>query len=147
MVTLHRDRLGPLRLHMSRAAALDTGWLSNRRSGCELGGPPLPIDYRLRGPEAPSAVVGSAEFTGGRLRTIVVTRGVRTTLGIRVRRSTVGEMVARYRRAGYAASAQYIDTFQATFVNVKRGSRWVLGGYAPHGVVTMLGIPYIPVCE
>lgn len=147
LATLHLDRLGPLRLHMTRTAALDTGWLSNRGPGCELGGPPLPIVYRLRGPRAPRGVVGSAEFSRGRLTGLAVTRGVRTALGIRAGRSTVGTMVSRYRRAGYSVSAHYMDTFQATFVSVRRGARYVLGGYARGRIVTMLGIPFIPVCE
>lgn len=145
---LHLDRLGPLKLGMLRSDAVDTAWISNRRPGCELGGPPLPIVYRLRGPRAPSATVGSVEFTGGRLRTVLVSRGARTALGIRVRRSTVTDMVSRYRAAGYDATAQYIDTFQGTFVYVKRAGRQVLGGFASGGsVITLLGIPFVPVCE
>jgi len=144
---LRLDGVGPLHLGMKRAPALATGWLSNRSSGCELGGPPLPIDYRLRGRKAPSGIRGSAEFTGGRLRTLVFTRGVRTALGVTVGKTTVARMVARYRAAGFGARAQYVSTFQGTFVTVRKHGRAVLGGFAEGSTVTTLGIPTVPVCE
>ena len=50
------DGIGPLTMGMSRMAALDTGWLSNRHSGCPLGGKPYPIDYDLAGASAPAGI-------------------------------------------------------------------------------------------
>jgi hypothetical protein len=146
-VILHLNGAGPLHLGMSRLDALDTGWISNRGAGCELGGPPIPIVYRLRGPKAPSSVRGNAEFRRGHLRNLSFSRGARTAVGVTVNRTSPSEMVARYRRAGYSASSMYIDTFQATFVTVRRGARTVISGFAPKNVVTLLGIPYIPVCD
>ncbi len=145
--TLHLNGVGPLRLGMARADAVDTGWLSNRSRGCELAGPPIPIGYRLRGPKAPASVVGSAEFRRGRLINMSFTRGVRTVTGVGVRRTTVAQMVARYRSAGYSASARYDAVFQATFVTVTRRGRTVIMGFARGSVVTQLGIPVIPICE
>ena len=39
-------------------------------------------------------------------------------------------MVARYRAAGFTASARYESTFQGTFVRVRRHGRDVVGGFA-----------------
>lgn len=144
---LRLDGIGPLKLGMTRADAVRTGWLTGRRNGCPLGGPPLPIVYRVAGPKAPDGVRGLAEFQGGRLRTLSFDRGVRTALGVRVGRTTVTRMVERYRKAGYTAKAQYIDTFQGTFVHVSRNGRRVLGGFATGRVVGTLGLPSVPVCE
>src|SRR5215212_6929447 len=100
---LRLNGIGPLHLGMTRTAALGTGWLAGRRSGCPLGGTP-PITYRFTGPKAPSAIKGSAEFENGRLTTLSFTRGVRTSTGVSVGRTTTARMVARYRAAGFAAS-------------------------------------------
>src|SRR3954468_1395801 len=81
------DGIGPLHLGMARSAALATGWLAERRPGCPLGGTP-PITYRLTGPKAPGAIRGSAEFENHRLRTLSFTRGVRTSTGVTVGRTT-----------------------------------------------------------
>jgi hypothetical protein len=40
-----------------------------------------------------------------------------------------------------------IDTFDATLGTVRRNRRLVLGGVAEGSVVTMLGVPAVPVCE
>jgi hypothetical protein len=144
---LRLDGIGPLELGMTRTAALATGWLAVRGSGCPLGGPPLPITYRVSGSDAPSGVRGSVEFRDGRLRAMAFTRGVHTATGVRVGRTTPARMVARYRRAGYAASARYEASFQGTFVTVRRRSRPVLGGFAARRVVTTLAIPRVQTCE
>jgi hypothetical protein len=144
---LRLDGVGPLRLGMTRTAALATGWLAERTPGCELGGPPLPITYRLTGRRAPSDLRGAAEFRGGHLRGLSFTAGVRTTTGVAVRTTTTARMVARYRSAGFSASAQFVPIFGGTFVDVRRSGRQVLGGFAHGRVVTTLAIPGVPVCE
>lgn len=132
---------------MTRSAALATGWLADRTSGCELGGPPLPIDYAFTGPKAPAAVKGTAEFTRGRLTSMAFSRGVTTTKGVRVGVSTIARMVAAYRSAPFHASSRFDSTFVGTFVTVRRGSRTVMGGFAEKKIVTVIGIPFVPVCE
>ena len=144
---LHLDGVGPLRLGMLRSDALDTGWLSGRRPGCELGGPPIPIDYRVRGRGRYAAVRGFAEFSHGRLGNLTFSRGVKTVFGVEPGRTTPAEMVARYRRAGYRATAVYDSVFQGTFVSVSKRGRTRISGFATSGVVGSLGLPYIPVCE
>lgn len=144
---LRLDGIGPLRLGMSREAAVTTGWLAQQTPGCKLGGPPYPITYRLTGQKAPEGVVGTAEFTGNRLRTLSVTAGVRTGAGIVVGKTSATQMVNRYRTAGFTATGRYDETFQGTFITVKRGARQVLGGFAEKGRVTILGIPHVSVCE
>jgi hypothetical protein len=125
---LHLDGIGPLKLGMTRTAALATGWLANRRPGCELASP-RPIDYRFSGPNAP--------------------RGLRTATGVTVGRTTTARMVARYRSAGFAASAQFVSTFGGTFVRVRRrsGGADVIGGFARRRTVTTLAVPVVAVCE
>ena len=144
---LRLDGIGPLHLGMSRTAAVQTGWLAGRSTGCELGGPPLPVTYRFTGPKAPRGLVGTAEFHANRLRVLSFTRGVRTSTGVTVRRTTASRMVARYRQAGFTASARFVDTFQGTFVTIKRHGQGVVGGFAEHRVLTMIAIPAIAVCE
>lgn len=142
------DGIGPLKLGMSRSAGLDTGWLSNRQTGCELGGKPYPIGYSLQGPQAPAGIDGIAEFASGTLRTMTFRAGVRTATGVVPGKTTWAGMVRRYRDAGFRASARYDETFQGTFVTVRRQSgKRVLGGFAEGKVVQTLGIPYVPVCE
>jgi hypothetical protein len=140
------DGIGPLHLGMTRSAALATGWLAERRPGCPLGGAP-PITYRLTGPKAPGAIRGSAEFENHRLTTLSFTRGVRTSTGVIVRRTTTARMVARYRAAGFTASARFESTFQGTFVRVTRHGRDVVGGFGEGSVVTIIAIPAVSVCE
>jgi hypothetical protein len=145
---LRLDGIGPLKMGMSRLAALDTGWLSNRHSGCELGGKPYPIDYDLEGAQAPAGIDGSAEFTGGKLTNLSLRGGVKTAAGVVPGKTTVTGMVTRYREAGFKVSARYDETFDGTFVNVKRkGGKQVMSGFANNKVVGILGIPYVPVCE
>lgn len=144
---LRLDGAGPLRLGMMRASAVRTGWLSSPRTGCPLGGPPLPVVFRVAGPRAPGAIRGFAEFDRGRLRGLSFDRGVRTTTGVVVGRSSAAGMVARFRSAGFGASSQYVSTFAGTFVTVRREGREVLGGFATKGVVRELAIPFVPVCE
>jgi hypothetical protein len=143
---LRLDGIGPLHLGMTRTAALGTGWLAGRRSGCPLGGTP-PITYRFTGPKAPRAIKGSAEFENHRLTTLSFTHGVRTSTGVTVARTTTARMVARYRTAGFAASARFESTFQGTFVSVRRHGRDVVGGFGEGAVVTIIAIPAVAVCE
>jgi hypothetical protein len=143
---LRLNGIGPLQLGMTRTAAVATGWLAGRSSGCPLGGTP-PITYRFTGAKAPKGIKGSAEFTDGRLTTLSFTRGVRTSTGVTVGRTTTARMVARYRAAGFAASAHFVSTFQGTFVRVRRHGRDVVGGFGEGRVVTIVAIPAVPVCE
>jgi hypothetical protein len=143
---LRLDGIGPLHLGMTRTAALATGWLADRGSGCPLGGTP-PITYRFSGAKAPEATKGSAEFADGRLTALSFTRGVRTSTGVTVGRTTTARMVARYRAAGFTASASFVSTFQGTFVRVKRHGHDVVGGFGEGSVVTIVAIPTVPVCE
>lgn len=145
--SLRLDGIGPLKLGMTRAAALRTGWLAQPRSGCPLGGKPYPIDYRLSGPRAPAVVQGTAEFQRGRLRVLSFTRGVRTAAGVVVGETTSGGMAYRYRARGYRVRSSYVDTFQGRFVTVEQRGRQVIGGFAEGRTVTLLGIPAVPVCE
>jgi hypothetical protein len=143
---LRLDGIGPLHLGMTRTAALATGWLADRGSGCPLAGTP-PITYRFTGAKAPKATKGSAEFADGRLTALSFTRGVRTSTGVTVGRTTTARMVARYRAAGFTASASFVSTFQGTFVRVKQHGRDVVGGFGEGGVVTIVAIPTVAVCE
>jgi len=126
---LRLDGIGPLKLGMSRMAALDTNWLSGQHSGCPLGGKPYPIDYGLKGSAAPAGITGSAEFTGGKL--------------------TDFALVTRYRNAGYRVSARYETTFAGTFVSVKRkhGGPQVIGAFSDGKVIHSIGVPDVPICE
>lgn len=144
---LRLDGIGPLRVGMSRQAALRTGWLARRARGCELGGPPIPVTYRLTGPEAPGGIAGLAEFRFGRLRNLSFTGGVRTAVGVVPGRTAKRQMIARYRRAGFSVASRFVDTFGGSFVTVKRGGRQVLGGFAERGRVRVVGIRHVPVCE
>jgi hypothetical protein len=143
---LRLDGIGPLHLGMTRTAALATGWLASRSPGCPLGGTP-PITYRLTGAKAPRAIKGSVEFADNRLSTMSFTAGVRTSTGVTVGRTTAARMVARYRAAGFTASASFVSTFQGTFVRVRRHGRDVVGGFGAGSVVTIVAIPAVPVCE
>lgn len=144
---LRLDGVGPLELGMARPLALDTGWLSDRRPGCPLGGRPYPITYSLDGPAAPPAIRGGAEFADGRLRSLTFGKGVRTATGVVPGRTSWPRMVTRYRNAGFRVSARYDPVFQGTFVHVKRRGDLVMVGFAERKVVGSLGIPFIPLCE
>jgi hypothetical protein len=143
---LRLDSIGPLHLGMTRTAALATGWLAGRGSGCPLGGTP-PITYRLTGAKAPRTIKGSVEFVDDRLDTMSFTAGVRTSTGVTLGHTTAARMVARYRAAGYTASARFDRTFQGTFVRVRRHGRDVVGGFGAGSVVTIVAIPTVRVCE
>ncbi len=139
--------IGPLKLGMSRSAAVATGRLSNRGTGCQLGGRPYPVTYRERGSKAPAGLRGSVEFVHEKLTDMSFTGGVRTSVGIVVGRSTVSQMVHRYRQAGFRASSRFDSTFAGTFVTVSRKSTTVFGGFASGKVIETLAIPNVPVCE
>jgi hypothetical protein len=144
---LHLDGIGPLRLGVSRTAALSSGWLANRAPGCELASP-RPVTYRFTGRRAPAGLRGVAQFDRGVLTNLSFTRGVRTATGVRVGRTTSARMVARYRAAGFVASARFVPTFQGTFVTVRRrNGRQVLGAFAERRVISIVGVPAVPVCE
>src|SRR5690348_5464888 len=114
------DGIGPLKLGMSRLAALDTGWLGDKQTGCKLGGKPYPIDYTLSGAKAPKVVSGTAEFTGGKLANMTFSKGVRTATGVIPGVTSWPSMVKRYRDAGFRVVARYDEVFVGTFVSVKR---------------------------
>ena len=142
---LRLDGIGPLKLGMTRAAAVKTGWLADRAPGCELASP-RPITYLFTGPKAPGGIHGSAQFERGRLRVVSFSGGVRTRLGVRIGTPTA-RMVSKYRNAGFSASARFLPTFAGTFVTVKRHGNQVLGAFAKGGHLKNLAIPAVPVCE
>jgi hypothetical protein len=144
---LRLDGIGPLKLGMTQAAAVRTGWLAGRTTGCPLGGPPLPIGYRFTGARAPKGIRGTAEFTNGRLSNLSFSRGVHTATGVTVGRTPIADMVAGYRGAGLRASSRYDAIFAGTFVTVRRGRRDVIGGFGEHRVVTLLAVRGVQVCE
>lgn len=147
---LRLDGIGPLTLGLQRVDAIAKHWLGGRAAGCKLGGPPYPITYRFTGYRAPDGIDGTAEFRGERLRNLSFTGGVTTAAGVTPGATSATRMVLAYRAAGYRVSARYDDTFQGTFVVVKRGNRQVLGGFAEGRLsasIAILGIPYVPVCE
>jgi hypothetical protein len=144
---LRIDGIGPLKLGMRQNAAVATGWLAGRTLGCELAGPNRPIVYKFSGPKAPAGIDGTAEFSGGKLQTLSFSKGVTTTKGVVAGVSTIKQMLARYRTAPFSASARFDTTFVGTFVTVHRGSRSVMGGFGEKKIVTLIGIPAVPVCE
>jgi hypothetical protein len=149
---LRADGIGPLRLGMTTSAALGTRWLAHRGSGCELGGRPYPVTYQLNGPSAPGGVVGSAEFTRGKLTNLSFSKGVQTTFGAKVGTTTARGMVNRAKDAGFGAATSYFDTFEGTFVAVVRGRKQFFGGFArgrtsARKPISILAIPNVPVCE
>jgi len=144
---LHLDGVGPVRLGMTRTAALATGWLANRAPGCELASP-RPVTYRFTGSRAPAGLRGTAQFDGGVLTNLSFTRGVRTAAGVTVGRTTTARMVARYRALGLLASARFDSTFEGTFVTVRRrNGRQVMSAFAERRAITTLAVPAVPVCE
>lgn len=142
---LRLDGIGPLKLGMTRAAAVKTGWLAHRAPGCELVSP-RPVTYLFTGFKAPSGLRGSAQFERGRLRVLSFSGGVRTGVGVRIGAPT-GRMVSKYRHAGFAASSMFSSVFAGTFVTVKRRGDQVLGAFAKGGHVKNLAIPAVTVCE
>jgi hypothetical protein len=144
---LRLDGVGPLRLGMSRAEAVATGWLSDPTPGCELAGPPLPVVYKLKGPKAPAGIVGTVEFDRGTLRVFAFSAGVRTAFGVAVPGGTVGDLLKRARAAGLSATSIYDATFAGRFVTVNRGGQQVLGAFADQSAISTIAVPYVPVCE
>lgn len=145
--TLRLDGIGPLKLSMTRTAAVKTGWLSGRGTGCPLGGTPLPITYRLRGHAAPKGVTGTAQFEHGKLTVLTFSAGVRTTAGITVGASTTSQMVSAYKAKGFKAKASFSGTFGGTFVDVTKSGGAVIGAFAEKKVISELALPGVPVCE
>src|SRR5687768_7148457 len=88
--------IGPLKIGMTETAARATGWLSARRPGCELERP-RPTSYRLTGAKAPAGVRATVDFSRGRLRSFTFTAGVRTAQDVAPGKTTVSQMVRRYR--------------------------------------------------
>ncbi|WP_354701960.1 hypothetical protein DSM112329_02305 [Paraconexibacter sp. AEG42_29] len=144
---LRLDGIGPLKLGMSRAAAVKTGWLSGRGTGCPLGGTPLPVTYALDGKGAPAPISGTAQFDGGKLTILTFSKGVRTGNGTAPGRTTTTQMAARYRTAGFKVRAERSELFGGTFVQASRGDVPVIGGFARGKVVQELALPSVPVCE
>ena len=144
--TLRLDGIGPLKLGMTRAAAVKTGWLSHKALGCELARP-RPVVYGLDGGNAPRSLKGSLIFESGRLTRISITSGARTKLGVTPGKTTVRRMISVYRRAGYRVSRRYDEGFRATFITIQRRGQQVLSGFAERRVVNRVSIPFTPVCE
>ncbi len=144
---LRLDGIGPLRLGMGRAEAVATGWLSDPGPGCELGGPPLPVVYRLKGPKAPAGIVGTAQFERGTLRVFAFSAGVRTSFGVAIPGGTVNDLLKRARAAGLSATSVYDETFAGRFVTVNRAGKQVLGAFAEKSAISTIAVPYVPVCE
>jgi hypothetical protein len=144
---LNPNGIGPLKLGMKRQAALATGWLAHRGTGCTLGGKPFPITYRFTGPKAPHGVSGTAQFDNGKLADMSFTAGVATATGVTIGKTSVKQMLADYRNAGYTASSNFLSMFGGTFVTVKKKGKTVIQGFAPHKTITMLAVPFILVCD
>lgn len=140
--------IGPVMLGQVRSEAVDTGWLSDPGKGCELQSP-VPTVYRLLGSQAPKGLRGSAEFNDGTLTSISVSKGARTSTGIRVGKTTVAGMTRAYRKRGYKVRSESSETFGGTFVTVfNRAGNPVIGGFATGGMrLTTLAIPRIQTCE
>jgi hypothetical protein len=139
------DGVGPVKLGMTRSAAVSTGWLANKTLGCELASP-RPVVFQFTGPKAPAGLKGSASFVGGKLVNVSFRRGVRTRLGIRPGVSTAGAMVRAYRRGGFWVTSVFDSTFQARFVTATRGGRSI-AAVAGRAVIDTLAVPRIEVCE
>jgi hypothetical protein len=146
---LRLDGVGPVSLGMTEVAAVKTGWLAKRDTGCPLGGPPLPVTLRFTGPKAPPGLGGIAEFVKGRLINLSFTAGVRTTAGVEVGRTTFARMVQIYRGKGFTASARYDDVFVGTFVTAERGGRTRIGAFADGSDkrIGILAVPHVPLCD
>jgi hypothetical protein len=144
---LRQDGVGPLRLGMTRAAALATEWLAHRGKGCPLGGPPVPITYTIDVRSAPRRIRGVVHFVRGKLVHMAFSAGVSTAVGVIVGESTVAEMVSRYRKAGFQVTRRFEPPFQATFVTVTHNGEAVVGGFASKNVIELLSIPRTQGCD
>lgn len=142
---LRLDGIGPLKLGMTRAAAVSTGWLANKTLGCELASP-RPVVFQFTGPKAPAGLKGSASFVGRKLVNISFRSGVRTRLGIRPGVSTARAMVRAYRQGGFWVTNVFDATFQARFVTATRGGRSI-AAVASGAVIDTIAVPRIEVCE
>ncbi len=128
--TLRLDGIGSLRLGMTRSAAYATGVLRSSSQIC-LDRKSPPVAYVSDGPRATPGVKVTAYFPSGRnsrLTHLIASSGATTELGIRPGVSTAAQMIARYRRAGYAVKTQWIDDLGLTLVNVSRRGRPVIAG-------------------
>lgn len=144
---LRLDGAGPLKLGMSRTAAVKTGWLSSRGTGCPLGGLPLPITYKLNGQGAPTPLEGTAQFDGGKLTVLTFTKGVRTSNGTAPGKTTTTQMAARYRKAGFRVRIDRSELFGGTFVQASKKGKPAIDGFARRKTIEELALPSIPVCE
>jgi len=145
--TLRLDGIGPLKLGMSRTAALKTGWLAHRGKGCELQGPSLPVTYTFTGAKAPKGLEGTVQFTGDKLDNVAISKGASTAAGVTIGTSTK-TMVARYKAEGMTVKSSFETTFGGTFVTVERKGNLVLGAFAEKGkAISVLGLPFVGVCE
>ena len=96
---LRLDGIGPLHLGMTRTAALGTGWLAGRSCGVPSGRH-APDHLPLHRPEGPEGDQGLGRVRERPSDHMSFTRGVRTSTGVTVGRTTTARMVARYRAAG-----------------------------------------------
>lgn len=146
---LRLDGIGPLKLGMTRSAALATGWLSNPMPGCELQSP-RPVGYDLAGPSAPAGLKGGVSFVSGKLVTVAVDKGAATITGVRPGVTTAAKMVSAYKKAGYKVTSLFDPTFQARFITATRGGKSIVGiasGASTSKVVSSLSVPFADVCE
>lgn len=147
--TIRLDGIGPLRLGMTRRAATATGWLRSSSETCNDRAGALPQVMRADGPRAAPAVNLSAYFrsgANGKLTHLMFSGGARTELGIRPGVSTAAQMIARYRRAGFAVRSSYSRDYGGTFVEARRHGKLVMTGLAPGRVgarraLTIVAIP------
>jgi hypothetical protein len=138
---------GQVKLGMKRQAAVSTGWLAHRGTGCQLGGKPFPITYTFTGRNAPHGIKGTAQFDHGKLDVMSFTAGVSTSTGVTVGKTTATQMVTAYRTAGYTVRSRFDSVFAGTFVTVTKKGKAVIQGFAPHAKLTTLGLPFVPVCD
>ena len=143
---LRHDGIGPLQIGMTKAEAAATGWLSRPKFGCMLS-KPYPVAYELVGAKAPKGITGFATIDRGRLASLMFRKGVTTTEGVTVGKTTVAEMVTTYRKAGFKVSAAYDAVFGVTFVDVAKGAAHLLTASASDKTIDGMGVPAIPLCE
>lgn len=149
--TIRTDGVGPLKLGMTRAAAVRTGWLSDRTTGCELAGKPYPLVYRLDGRGAPKAVEGTATFANGRLTLFTFTAGVRTANGTTPGVTDLAQAKARYSRAPYSAQTTTSQLDGTRFLRVRKRGRDAFEMFTKtadgRGPISLIGLPYVPICD
>lgn len=149
--TVRVDGVGPLKLGMTRAAAVRTGWLSDRTTGCELAGKPYPLVYRLDGKGAPAAVDGTATFANGRLTLFTFTAGVRLANGTTPGVTTLQQAKARFSAAPYSAQITTSQLDGSKMLRVRKSGRDAFEAFTKtpdgKGPISLLGVPYVPVCD